>query len=65
MELACSVVPETVEALKEEIEEQYNIPMEMQSIVFQAEPLVENDAKLRKVGLKNRDTLEVMWCLGR
>ena len=59
MELPCSVVPDTVKALKEEIEEQHNVPVELQSLVFLGEQLTADDVKLKKLGLKTRDTVEV------
>lgn len=59
VELSCSTIPTTVKDLKEEIEDQYNIPMAMQSIKFHGELLEDEDSKLRRIGFRNRDTLEV------
>ena len=60
VELPCSVVPDTVKALKDEIEEQLNVPTSLQTLSHKGETLEDNDAKLKKIGLKTRDTVEVM-----
>ena len=59
VDLSCTTVPETVRALKEEIEEQHSIPAEMQLIMFHSELLADNDKKLKKLGVRNKDILEV------
>ena len=60
VELPCSVIPDTVKALKEEIEEQFNVPTQLQTLSYKEETLVNDEAKLRKIGLKTRDIVEVI-----
>ena len=56
-DLPCSTVPETVKALKEEIEEQHSIPTIIQTLSCQGATLVDEKAKLK---IKAGDTIEVM-----
>ena len=60
VELPCSPVPDTVKALKEEIEEQFSVPVAIQSLSYNGHSLVDNDGKLK---IKAGDTVEVMECL--
>ena len=59
VELGCCVVPDTVKALKEEIEEQCSVPVSLQSLVCQEKTLEPDSAKLKTLGVKTRDTVEV------
>lgn len=59
VELPCSVIPDTVKDLKVEIEEQHNVPIDMQYLKFHGELLTPDDTKLKKVGLNTGDSIEV------
>ena len=65
VELGCCAVPDTVRALKEEIEEQCSVPVKLQSLVCEGKALQPNTAKLKTLGVKTRDTVEVGMRFGR
>ena len=59
MDLAVTFPPETVGALKEEIEEQCSIPVCMQEISHQSTALKDDDCHLKKAGVISGSILEV------
>jgi hypothetical protein len=61
VELGCCTVPDTVRALKEEIEEQCSVPVKLQSLVCEGKALQPDTAKLKTLGVKTRDTVEVSY----
>lgn len=53
-------IPETIFGLKEEIQKQFQIPYSFHTLCYKGKEL-GNDKKLRDVGLKNGDTLDVSY----
>jgi hypothetical protein len=61
VELPCSSVPESVRALKEEIEEAHSVPVGLQTLSYQGETLGDSDTRLRRVGARIKDPIEVSY----
>ena len=59
VELPCSILPDTVRALKAEIEEQHSVPVQLQIISYNNGETLTDDLTLESIGVKTRDTLEV------
>ena len=59
VERGCCAGPDTGMALKDEREEQYSVPVSLQSLICQEKTLEPHSAKLKTRGVKTRDTVEV------